>query len=380
MKREVPRLPSIHENVPSEEGGPIARQGFAFQDRVAARCCLEMLEDDLALEVWCETYDDIVVLRRTTEGETVEFIQVKNEQPDQLWTMARLCTRDGRRHGTSVFEKNLMRDRFEETAVFRLVTSRDVDSNLKPLKLSRDHVDRGTATSWFQNVVATIHRALPEAQYSDGKDCSFWLARMLWEVFSDSELDCQNTLRVHKVLERLGFAPSSNHCHEAYQGLLALVKNAAEYPWSEREKRRIRKESLKARLRDFVDPYPDARSSERLAKKMERATLDETYVENAQTLARRFRYQFRTSQYIGTISRGTVEAVITKCLHDLRLLLDSGEIKDTAFEFYSRCIAAVNTLSNSPNFLNCDLGEDFFAGCMYEITARCGHRFTKIVP
>lgn len=372
-------LPSIHDHIRSEEGGPTARQGFAFQDRVAAMCCLEMLEDEVVLEVWCETYDDIVILRRTTEGETVEFIQVKGEQPDQLWSVAKLCARDGGRCGTSLFEKSLARDRFKEPAVFRLVTSRDVNSKLQPLKLPREHTDRSSCNSWFREVVDAIQEALPDAEYSNGKDCSFWLARMLWGAYSNNELDCDNTVRVHRILERLGFSPSSDLCDEAYHGLLALVKNAAEQPWSEREKRKIRKEPLKARLRGFAEPYPDAKSSERLILKMEGANLDQTYIENAQTMARRFRQRFRESQYIGSLDRGTVESAITKCLHNLRVKLDSGELKETGIQFYSRCVEAVDSLANSSIFGNPDLGADFFAGCMYEITARCGHRFTKII-
>jgi hypothetical protein len=378
-ERKVVLLPSIHDHVRSEEGGPAARQGFAFQDRVAAKCCLEMLKDDVIVEVWCETYDDIVILRRTTEEETVEYVQVKNEQPDQLWTLAMLYARDGRRCGTSVFEKSLARDCFKERALFRIVTSQNIHSKIALLALPREHVDRASSTSWFREIVGAIHKALPDARYVNNKDCSYWLARMLWEVNSDNEVDCENKVRIHKVLEQLGFSPSSDLCDEVYEGLLALVKNAAEHPWTEREKRKIRKESLKARLRDVADPFPDVTSSERLTKKMEQATPDGTYIENAQTLAREFRRRFRESPYIKTLNRGMVEAATTMCLHNLRVRLDSGEIKDTAFEFYCRCVAAIKALANSSSFINCDLGDDFFAGCMYEITARCGHRFTKII-
>lgn len=372
-------LPSLHDHVRSDDGGPLARQGFAFQDRVAVRCCLEMLESDVITAVWCETYDDIVVLRRTTELESVEFIQVKNEQPDQLWTLAMLCARDGKKCGTSVFEKSLARDCFKETAMFRIVTSQNVHSKIAPLTLSREHSDRASSSSCFQEIVRAITDTLPDARYLGNKDCSYWASRMLWQVSSDEGLDCENKLRIHKILEQLGLCPGSDLCAEAYQGVLALVKNAAEQPWSEREKRKILKESLKARVREFADPYPDTKSSERLAFKVARATPDETYVENAQLLAREFRDRFRKSQFIGTLNRGTVEACITKCLHDLRLQLDSGQINDTTFEFYSRCVDAVNALANLPTFINSDLGNDFFAGCMYEITGRCGHRFTKIV-
>jgi hypothetical protein len=194
MKSTVAALPSIYDYIRSEDGGPTARQGFAFQDRVAARCCLEMLECDVVAEVWCETYDDIVILRRTPEGESVEFIQVKNEQPNQLWTLAKLCARDGGRCGTSIFERSLARDSFKEPAAFRLVSSRDINAQLNPLKLCRDHADRASSTSWFQQVVSGISALVQDAQHSDGKDCSYWLSRMLWEVYSDNELDCEKRI------------------------------------------------------------------------------------------------------------------------------------------------------------------------------------------
>jgi hypothetical protein len=336
-----------------------------------------MLESDQITQVWCETYDDIVILRRTTEGETVEYIQAKNELPDQLWTLARLCSRDGSRCGTSLFERSLSRDQFKESASFRLVTSRDVASEINLLKLPREHRDRACSTEWFNEIENAIRNKLPNANYSDSKDCSYWLSRTLWQTYSDNELDCENKLSIQRLLEVLNFTVSSEMCAEVYQSLLSMVKVAAESRWCEREKRKIRRESLKSRLRDTADPFPTASYSERLALKMERAGLDETYIENAITLARRFRDFFRNSQYVAGFNRVALEATITKLIQDLRLDLDSGKINDTGIAFYARCVTAVSSLANSPCFASAGLGEDFFAGCMCEITRRCGHRFTK---
>ncbi|WP_439370882.1 dsDNA nuclease domain-containing protein [Bradyrhizobium sp. DASA03120] len=56
-------LPSIFDLVPLEHGGPIARAGFLYQDHVAAKYCIEMLLDPALEQVWCETLDDITLIR-----------------------------------------------------------------------------------------------------------------------------------------------------------------------------------------------------------------------------------------------------------------------------------------------------------------------------
>jgi hypothetical protein len=51
----IEELPSIYELAPFEQGGPIARTGFLYQDHIAARFCIEMLRNPNLLEVWCES-------------------------------------------------------------------------------------------------------------------------------------------------------------------------------------------------------------------------------------------------------------------------------------------------------------------------------------
>src|SRR5215207_4590576 len=86
---------SIHDLEPLEAGGPIARQGFAFQDHVAAQFCLLMTKDPELSEVWCETVDDIVLIWGSPPNQIVEFIQVKANDLNQYWTMAKVTERDG---------------------------------------------------------------------------------------------------------------------------------------------------------------------------------------------------------------------------------------------------------------------------------------------
>ena len=55
-------LPSIFDLKPLEHGGEDARQGFGFQDHVAAGLCIDMMLDGSIKEIWCETHDDITVI------------------------------------------------------------------------------------------------------------------------------------------------------------------------------------------------------------------------------------------------------------------------------------------------------------------------------
>jgi hypothetical protein len=89
---ETPQQPSsIHALALPTVGGTPARTGFNLQDHVAATYCVRMVLEQGIKEIWCEAHDDITVLWDASAGEEVEFVQVKNEDPDQLWSFALLC-------------------------------------------------------------------------------------------------------------------------------------------------------------------------------------------------------------------------------------------------------------------------------------------------
>src|SRR4051794_25192694 len=67
-------LPSIFDVAPLETGGVEARAGLVFQDHVAARYCLLMLESDDLKQVWCEAQDDITLIREDSSDVLVEFV------------------------------------------------------------------------------------------------------------------------------------------------------------------------------------------------------------------------------------------------------------------------------------------------------------------
>ena len=88
-------------------------------------------------EVWCETLDDIVLIWGNPPKQIVEFVQVKANDPNQYWTMAKVTEKDGqvrlraRALGDggelgeglgAILEKSLAHDRCQEPVRFRIVT------------------------------------------------------------------------------------------------------------------------------------------------------------------------------------------------------------------------------------------------------------------
>ncbi|RYF42002.1 MAG: DUF4297 domain-containing protein [Cytophagaceae bacterium] len=86
-------LQSIFDLEPLEFGGVENRKGIDFQDHVAASFCLAMLTDTRIESVWCERQDDVTVIRFENGQRTVEFIQVKGNSFDHLWSTAEICKR-----------------------------------------------------------------------------------------------------------------------------------------------------------------------------------------------------------------------------------------------------------------------------------------------
>lgn len=99
---EAAEWPSIDDARPVEEGGPIARTGFSYQDEIAVSFLLDMLECPDIEKIHCETHDDILVVRTNVGApeRIAEFVQVKAGEPDQLWSVAILCQRKKGKAGT----------------------------------------------------------------------------------------------------------------------------------------------------------------------------------------------------------------------------------------------------------------------------------------
>lgn len=135
-------FPSVDDVKPTEEGGPIGRSGFNYQDEIAVGFLIETLENPSLLRVHCETHDDVLLVHEADQSgiRLAEFVQVKASEQDKLWSVADLCVRKKNRVGSSIFETSLGRDKHREESLFRLVTLRPVVDDLRILTFPRGTV------------------------------------------------------------------------------------------------------------------------------------------------------------------------------------------------------------------------------------------------
>jgi len=375
-------LGSIHDLPPPDEGGPIARSGFFFQDHVAAKFCLQMLLDPKLKSVRCETHDDVVLIWDAEGEDLVEFVQVKGEEDDQLWTIAKLCQReksasnkDGA--GTSILERSLARDACSESTCFRLITVRDTHSELKILKLPRDHEGRSESAEPFQAVSKGVEAKIDGFKSAKENDFSYWLTRALWEVAETIALADANRLLLEQVLAKESLDLFPENRDRLYEELLMKVMSAARQRWQTgKAEKVISRESLRSWLRDAAQPYPGLTGSRVLGKKLHDAGLPNEF-EDANALRMHFRQQLLTPTYLDIQHRDLIAEEVRATLHSLRSQLFLRRRDVDGPQFHAECIQALERISERlPAHVQCP-PKAFLLGCMYEITTRCQHRFIK---
>lgn len=378
-------LPSVFEAIPTDMGGVYARQGFAYQDDVAARFYIEMLRDENLIEVWCETHDDILLLWELEGARIVEFVQVKAEHPDQLWTVARLCERqksarkpDGL--GTSLLENSLSRDRYNEFSWFRIVTCRQFSSDLEVLTRKHGHEHRAMSYVPFGNLLGQVGEKIGAFKSEKGNDSGYWLTNACWDVINDGDISNLNQKALAEVLHKLGQPYDPDMVRSIYNDLRALAKDTAEYGMEKWKEKRVSRNQLQAKIIDWIQPYPDRGKTERLENKLATAGLDSTCLDVAKDQQRFYLRKRRTAPYLETEQAEDIEHQVLDVLHNLRASLDCGTLDENGVKFHERCLKAVGELSLVVKSGNVPIPHGYLSGCMYEITARCRHRFTRLLP
>ncbi len=368
---------SIRDLVPNDFGGIIARRGFAYQDHVAAKFCLEMILGKDLLEVWCETYDDIVLIRVHGSCEAVEFVQVKNEALDQLWSAAKLCERKDKKPGTSIFEKSLARDCCLETVRFRLFTSLPANSELGILILPLDHGDRHCDTEAFKSLAADFAKRINPCSSGNGHGAEFWISNAMWESAAEQAIADCNRILLHRFLEMSQIPAYCDTLDDLYETLLWKVKASAEADWKQHKSQKmIKKDELANWLLTKAKPLPNLGHEERLVQKLHAAGMDDVAVESAKSLRRQYMIELRQPRYLDPKSSSFCSDEVPAVLHRLRSELDSGRRQEDGVAFHHTCVERVLDIANAHRSkLDSQPPDGFLLGCMYEVTARCRHRF-----
>ncbi|MHB1141661.1 MAG: dsDNA nuclease domain-containing protein [Sulfuricaulis sp.] len=376
-------LQSVRDAMPTNQGGIYARQGFAYQDDVAAKFYIEMLSNENLVEVACETHDDILLIWNQDSIEIAEYAQVKAEHPDRLWSIAMLCEKTKSRtkpdgYGTSILETSLARDSHLQHSWFRIVTCRQIHSDLDPLIQEHGHSYRLPSHPPFSALTEQINQKIGNFKSIKGNDALYWLTNTCWQVISETDISSLNHQALAQVLHAMGEPSDPDAVRSIYDNLRTLAKDTAELPLSRYKEKHVTRSQLIEKIKSWNQPYPRMGQVERLEQKLKDAGLDSTCLGVAKDQRRFYLMKKRTSAYLTTDQAEDVEHNVLDVLHKLRSALDSGELVEDGVNFHDRCLKAVSSAASIAMDSNGVVLGGYLSGCMYEITARCRHRFKKV--
>jgi hypothetical protein len=356
-KHNASTWPSIDDCAPKEEGGPVARSGFNYQDEVAVSCFIDMLESSQIEQVHCE-------------------------KQDQLLSVANLCGRSPKSAvGTSLFETSLARDRHEEKAKFRIVTLRDVNTDLRPLTYQLGSPGRLPQAADCKALTADIAARCPEAKSPKGNSLDYWFENCRWDVRHDEDaIRNKNQLRLIDLSQKEGRGLTAEHICSLLEELRARAKEAGAARWSsEKNKKIITRADLRCwwdlRTAEIVNGSTE-KSGGKLKDKMEEATLPHDMIKLAKELRRIYMKSCRTPRYMEAEQSEELTSRVMGDLMKLRSELAAGTITDTGPIFHSRCLSTLEAINKSrPS--GTDDQSAFLQGCMYDIADRCLFKFVK---
>ncbi|MBK3778052.1 DUF1837 domain-containing protein [Azospirillum brasilense] len=218
-------------NQRSNSGGVAARKGFKYQDHVAARFLIEMISNPLLLEVQCETEDDITLVWDSSCQHEIEYVQVKSNADEGAWCLddiiERDSTRDGKakKEGTSIAERSLLCDTVDKRCAFRLITLRDTNKYLSPLKLS--YPDR-FGNDNFDRVVKRFDNLYRSFRSPRDRSLSYWIRNTFWEWMADERIVRQDNLTaIFRLAEDRNTLLPTNLQKQIYRDILEMADDAA---------------------------------------------------------------------------------------------------------------------------------------------------------
>jgi hypothetical protein len=341
-----------------------------------------------------EGMDDITLIWGDAPVQEVEFIQVKSNALNQLWTVAQLCKKDakpaaslngksesGADTGPScILERSLAHDRCDERCRFRIVTLRPVDNVLKVLTWPLGSTGRDESSDRFQTLYKTVKSKNVAAFKSErGRDYLFWLKNAVWQVQGEAEaLEASNHLALQDLANAYGHQLGPDQRAEIYQRILGRVKDAAESPWlPDPAPKKISRITFIEWLNELLQ-YPGQNGTDTvLREKMNHAAIESDMIQSAVLLRWHYLSTLRRPQYLSLERREDIQGEIAGRLHTLRSRLYSGEIEPDGTAFHRACLQTVEDIfegwdpSTRPAL-------PFFQGCMYEMTNRCVHRFDRV--
>lgn len=376
-----------------------------------------MLENPTLSQVWCETQDDVTLLWGHASGEEVEFVQVKSNEFDQLWSIAKLLERekvkeadesdiadargeaDGngeaqdnpagakpkkkskKKDGQCILEKSLQYDRCKEPVRFRVVTSRPIKDELAFLAHPIGTTLRDKSKPEYVALIARLKEKLADFKSENGNDYTFWVDRTLWKwVHSLEAVKQDNLWRTSNLVEKSGQFLARDQVEELYQKLLTKVYDGGLARWdTEIGKKKILRADLLAwfmkAVNDAVHPGKLG-TGKTLEGKLLAAGIPADQYESIAEMRQRYRLERLTPKYNAAETQSAVESDIRGRLVTLRANLDGRLIDVDGVAFHALCINEINTARLSLREQSRPPAEILY-GYMYDLADRCTHRFLR---
>lgn len=378
-----PAWPSVDEVSPDEEGGPIARAGFSYQDEVAVGFLIEMLLSPSIVKVHCESHDDILVVRCVDGVCHAEFVQVKGALIDQLWSVANLCSRKAGVIGSSIFERSLARDKHNEPSRFRLVTHRPVATALGVLMFPLGAPGREPENPAVIALREAICQYFPEAKSAKGNDALFWMNNCVWDVRND-----QANIENANLLKLIELSANEGRCLLPEQALVLLgelrewAKSAGEARWiPDRDKKIITRATLCAwwdQRTAEIHEGATAPGGGKLSAKLNEIFAGAETIALAVEMRRDYAAAMRTPRYMAEDETAALQQRVKSEMMLLRARYSAGHLDIDGAAFLSLCLDRLNEVNVGRPPGEKDRSA-FLLGCMYDITDRCLHRFARPV-
>lgn len=377
-------VPSIDDRVPDEQGGPISRSGFTYQDFIAIQLLLEMIVDETMIRIECETADDIVIVRQNGDAanRSAEFVQVKTTTEDSLWSCARLCGSTNAPLGESIYEKSLSNANVKEDVFFRLVTSQSVNSALKPLTYPLGNDARALSNEKMTSLKKDIDTRCPSFCSDNKKYTSKeWLEKTLWiEAPPLKSVEKEILLDMMKMSQENGDPIFYEQAKKILLELVSWVRKAGDAKWvPDKNLKIINREDAVIWWNQRIQEERDGAkvlSGGKLRSKMTSDVASADMLENALELRRQYAKEVREPKYMqGKTIEGLSLGVRAK-LMTLKTQLYTNVINDSPKDFHRRCTEEVQVIVTQHSEATSDLNA-IGLGCMYDITDRCQHTFKR---
>ncbi len=360
-------LPSIADSTAISSGGVFARQGFSYQDHVAASFCLEMLGPAAQItEVRCEAEDDITLVLSDPPS-TVEYVQVKAGRDDQLWTIAQIAPIDD---DAGLVLSSLSRDRYQEHCVFRIVTLLGVKRELRVLTQSVDQ----RSPEKCQVLATKLVERLGSSTSPAGATLGYWVTHGRWDVReSESALERANMDLVERVAGDANLLTRSQR-ESVYESLLKGVFQAAKSQVAS-EKRLgpegVREVFFGSLLQAVYGAVSG--STAKLISALEEASVPRATVISAIELRRAFNTASTDPAYSGGPDLQAVAYAVQAVLNTCMSALAGGDIELDGPRFHGYCLAQIARVSDELGGQSTLMA--IVQGAMYEAVSRGAHRF-----